>query len=95
MKEDENMATTNVKPREGDIFTVIRELENKPEPPAASAKPSATEVLPNPVKLRESLLAKRDIFRKLEKEGYLDNSDINDKVNKALKVLDEIIRTTA
>lgn len=91
----QNMTAANVKSREGDIFMVIREIESKTKPASSGSMAKRQEALPDPIKLRESLLAKRDIFRKLESGGYIDSSDLTDKVDKALKVLEDIINTTS
>lgn len=90
------MSTGNVKQKEGDIFTVIRELEAKRESAPAGKKAIEKETVPDPLKLRESLLVKRDLFRRLERVGYtVEDADIQIKLSKAIHELDEIIRATS
>jgi len=83
------MTTRNVN-NEGSILDVWAQIERgtKSDPPAR---------LPDPLTLRESLRAKRDIFVKLVEIGYIEPEaceGIKVRVENALKELDEIIKTT-
>lgn len=79
------MKTANVTQKEGDIFSVIRDIEAR----------GTSETIPDPLKLRESLLVKRDLFRRLERVGYkVPDTDIQGRLNAAIHELDEIIKTT-
>lgn len=88
----EAMATENVKPREADILSVIKEIESGSQRTAGGAREPVNEAAPDPQLLLSSLQKKRALINLLD--GYVDKKDIADmknRLNEAIVDLERII----